>query len=635
MFAVSFYRKAAYDDDMKYLALALSVSALALVSVGLGYNYCKSGVAASSKITPASGIAGLDGAAVRMAKTQAPATGMVVAANPYATQAGVDILNSGGSALDAAIAVQATLGLVEPQSSGLGGGAFLVTYDSKTGEVWSYDGRETAPAAISEKLFYGDDGKPLRYFDGIASGRSTGVPGAMVMLHLAHQDYGTLDWGAGGQFDFARKLAVDGFNVPGRMASTAARMGRFVLNRSEAAKAYFFLEDGTTIKEGQRLTNPDYADVLDALKTNPRAMLEGPIAAAIIEELRQEPYPGTLTLEDMESYQPQKNPALCSAYRGHMICGAQPPASGGVAVQSILRTLENFDMRAKGPSADGWHHFIEASFLGYADRSQFVADPKFIDIPLAEMLDADYLKSRAALIGPDKPLGRYVAGDPAGFTRGQDATPDSPGTSHFTIIDKDGLVVSMTTTVEAPLGSQRMTRGFMLNNQLTDFSFQSVDQDGKPIANAPAPGKRPRSSMSPTIVFNPEGEFLFTSGSPGGNSIIAYTAKTIVGMIDWGLSPQEAADLPNIIARARNGVGRVRMEAKGLIDEETNEIIRTGPAAEFGLDPEIVAALESMGHNISKSRGEISGVHIIYRHPDGRLTGAADKRREGSVGISE
>jgi len=617
---------------MKYFALALSVSALALASVVLGAQYCKDDSALSAAPSAISqDIAGLDNSPVIMNKTPPPQTAMVVAANPYATEAGVEILKAGGSALDAAIAVQTTLGLVEPQSSGLAGGAFLVTYDSKTGEVWSYDGRETAPAAITDKLFYDDEGKPLRYFDGIASGRSTGAPGAMAMLHLAHQDYGKLDWGSGGQFDFAHNLAANGFNVPGRMASTAARMGRFVLNRSEGAKNYFFLEDGSTIKEGQLLKNPDYADVLTALKSNPRAMLEGPIAQAIIEEIRQEPYPGTLTLEDMARYQPQKNPALCSRYRGHMVCGAQPPSSGGIAVQSILRTLENFDMTAKGPSVDGWHHFIEASFLGYADRSQFVADPKFVDIPVKELLARDYLKSRAALINPQTAIGDYEAGDPAGFARGQDATPDSPGTSHFTIIDKDGLVVSMTTTVEAPLGSQRMTRGFMLNNQLTDFSFRSVDEDGNPIANAPAPGKRPRSSMGPAIVFDNDGKFLFTSGSPGGNSIIAYTAKTIVGMIDWGLTPQEAADLPNVIARR----GRVRMEAKGIVDEETNEIIRTGPAAEFGLAPEIVTALEAKGHNISKSRGEISGVHIIYRHPDGSLTGAADKRREGNVGLVE
>ena len=609
---------------MKYFVPALAVSALALISVGLGYHYCK-----DKPSQPTS-----DNGVITLAKTPANAKGMVVTANPYATQAGVEVLQAGGSALDAAIAVQTTLGLVEPQSSGLGGGAFLVTYDAKTGEVWTYDGREAAPSDVSEALFQDDEGKPLKYFDGIASGRSTGVPGAMVMLHRAHQDYGKLEWGAGGQFNFAHALATDGFNVPIRMAGSVARVAKYnVLQNSPAAKDYFFLEDGSPIKSGQHLKNPDYAEVLDALKANPRAMIEGPIAEAIIEEIRREPYPGTLTLADMASYQPEKKPALCNSYREHMVCGAQPPSSGGIAVQSILRTLESFDMAAKGPTADGWHHFIEASFLSYADRNKYVADPKFVDIPINEMLDADYLKTRAALIKPRAALGSYSAGDPVAFKRGEDATPDSPGTSHFTIIDDDGLVVSMTTTIEAVMGSQRMVKGFMLNNQLTDFSFRSVDKNGQKIANAPAANKRPRSSMSPSIVFNPNGEFLFTSGSPGGNSIIAYTAKTIVGMIDWGLTPQDAANLPNVIARSRGGTARVRMEAKGLVDEETNEIIRVGPAAEFGMSPEIVSELEAMGHDISKSRGEISGLHIIYRNADGSLTGGADGRREGNVGV--
>ena len=609
---------------MMKLALPLSVSLLALAAIGLSAKYCKD----SAKASP---IGQLKDGTFTMARTPVPAHGMVAAANPYAVEAGVEILKAGGSAIDAAIAIQTTLGLVEPQSSGLGGGAFLMTYDSKTGEVWNYDGRETAPADATDALFLGADGQPLRYFDGIASGRSTGVPGAMVMLHRAHQDYGQLEWGAGGQFDFAQQLAQNGFKVPGRMASTAARMSKFVLGNNKAARDYFFLEDGTTITEGQHITNPDYAEVLKALKSNPRALLEGPIAAAIIDEIRKEPLAGTLTLEDMARYQPEKTAPLCSPYRAHMVCGPQPPSSGGVAVQSILGTLENVDMRQKGQSVDGWHHFIEASFLAYADRNKYVADPKFVDVPTAQMLGKDYLKRRAALIQHGTALGTYVAGTPAELARGEDATPDSPGTSHFTVIDKDGLVVSMTTTVEAPLGSQRMVRGFMLNNQLTDFSFKSVDENGNPIANAPAGGKRPRSSMAPTIVFNPEGEFLFTTGSPGGSSIIAYTAKTIVGMIDWGLTPQEAADLPNVIARK----GRVRMEAKGLKDETTNEIIRTGPAATFGVTPDIISALDAKGHKISKSKGEISGVHIIYRHKDGQLSGAADKRREGRVGVTE
>ena len=360
---------------MNKIALTLSVSLLALISIGISVKYCNP-IDTSDTIV--------------MSTTAPPKAGMVAAANPYAVQAGVDILNAGGSAVDAAIAVQTTLGLVEPQSSGLGGGAFLLTYDSKTGEVWNYDGRETAPADATDALFLGEDGEPLRYFDAIASGRSTGVPSAMVMLHRAHEDYGNLKWGAGGQFDFAQGLAQDGFNVPGRMASTAARMAKFVLGNNEAARNYFFLPDGTTITEGQLIKNPDYSDVLQALKSNPRALLEGPIAAAIIDEIRKAPLAGTLTLEDMARYQPEKTEPLCSPYREHMVCGPQPPSSGGVAVQSILGTLENFDMTQKGQSAEGWHHFIEASFLAYADRNQFAADPRFIDVPTKAMRGNPY-----------------------------------------------------------------------------------------------------------------------------------------------------------------------------------------------------------------------------------------------------
>lgn len=574
--------------------------------------------------------------------TPPPSGGMVAAANPLASEAGARVLREGGSAVDAAIAVQAVLGLVEPQSSGLGGGAFMLVYDAKRGQVWNYNGRETAPADITPELFLGEDGEPLRYFDGIASGRSTGVPGAVVMLSRAHEDYGKLEWGA--QFDEAIALAENGFEVSPRMASMVARMSKFVLGRQEAARKYFFQADGKTpIGEGYLRDNPEYAESLRLIAENPRALLEGPLAEKIIAAVQEEPLPGTLSLADMAAYQPKKTEALCSPYRGHMICGAPPPASGGIAVQSILGVLETFDMAAMGPNsgagesgadtsnrwAEGWHHFIEASFLGYADRTQYVADDDFVDVPVAAMLDKAYLKSRAALIKPDSAIENVSAGDPAGFARGIDATPDSPGTSHFTIVDKDGLTVSMTTTVEAPFGSQRMAGGFMLNNQLTDFSFRTVDKDGVKIANAPEPRKRPRSSMSPTIVFSPEGEFMFTTGSPGGNSIIAYTVKTIVGVIDWGLTPQQAIELPNVIARR----GRVRLEAKGLRDEETDEVQRTGPAAEFGMDEGLVKDLEARGHQVRRSKGEISGLHIIYRTPEGELIGGADPRREGTVAI--
>ena len=563
----------------------------------------------------------------QIAKTESKSAGMVASANPLATQAGVDILRAGGSAVDAAIAVQAMLGLVEPQSSGLGGGAFMVVYDPKTAKVWNYNGRETAPSAVTPEMFLDSEtGEPLRYFDGIASGISTGVPGAVVMLHKAYEDYGQLDWGP--QMEAGIKTAEEGFAVSPRMAGITARMARFVLKNDEAARDYFYLDDGETpIPEGFVRDNQAYAKTLRAIQKNPRALLEGPIAEEIIRVIQQEPRPGTLTLEDMARYQPQKTEALCSTYRAHIICGAQPPSSGAVAVQSILRTLENFDMAALGQSAEGWHAFAEASFLAYADRDKYVGDPDFVTVETGLMLNKDYLKSRAGLISMDKAMTDVKAGNPSAFLRGQDATPDNPGTSHFTIVDKDGLVVSMTTTVEAPFGSQRMAAGFMLNNQLTDFSFRAVDKEGLPIANAPAPLKRPRSSMAPSIVFNPDGKFLFSTGSPGGNSIIAYTAKTIVGILDWGLTPQEAIELPNLIARN----GRVSVETKDLKDEETGEIDRGSPAELFGMAPEIVTALEGKGHKVRRSKGEFSGLHIIYRNADGSLVGGADPRREGTA----
>jgi len=562
-----------------------------------------------------------------IAKTESKSAGMVASANPLATQAGVDILKAGGSAVDAAIAVQAMLGLVEPQSSGLGGGAFMVVYDPKTAKVWAYNGREKAPMAVTTEMFLNPEtGEPMRRFAGIASGISTGVPGAVVMLHKAHEDYGALDWGP--QMEPAIKVAEEGFAVSPRMAGITARMGRFVLKNDKRARDYFYLEDGeTTIPEGFIRDNQPYAETLRALQKNSRALLEGPIAEEIIRVTQEPPMPGTLTLEDMAAYEAQKTEALCSTYRQHIICGAQPPSSGPVAVQSILRTLENFDMAALGQSAEGWHVFAEASFLAYADRDKYVGDPDFVEVETGLMLNKDYLASRANLISMDKAMTDVKAGNPSAFLRGKDATPDNPGTSHFTVVDSDGLVVSMTTTVEAPFGSQRMAAGFMLNNQLTDFSFRAVDAEGLPIANAPAPGKRPRSSMAPSIVFNPEGEFLFSTGSPGGNSIIAYTAKTIVGILDWGLTPQEAIELPNLIARN----GRVAVETKDLKDEETGEIDRGSPAALFGMAPELVAALEEKGHTVRRSKGEFSGLHIIYRNLDGSLVGGADPRREGTA----
>ena len=553
-------------------------------------------------------------------------TGVVASANPLATEAGAAMLRRGGSALDAAVAVQAVLGLVEPQSSGLGGGAFLVLHDPETNRTWAYDGRETAPAAATSALFLDESGEPLRYFDGIASGRSTGVPGAMAMLGMAHADYGRLGWAD--TLEPAIDLAEEGFVVSPRMADLVARMGALVLPRDPEARAYFFVDGDPErpIPQGFVRDNPAYADTLRALQANPRALLEGPIAQAIIDKTRAEPLPGALTLEDMADYQPVKQAALCSPYRGYRLCSAPPPSSGGVGVQAILGLLESFDMEAIGPTVEGWHLFIEASQLGYADRDRYVGDPAFVDVPVEPMLDRAYLRRRAGLIKRDAALATYAAGDPAGLARGTDATNEVPGTSHFTVVDAHGLIVSMTTTVEAPFGSQRMVGGFMLNNQLTDFSFRPEDEEGRPVANRVEPGKRPRSSMGPHIVFAPGGELAFTTGSPGGNAILAYVAKSAVGMIDWGLGPQEAIELPNVIARG----GTVRLEAKGLAEEDTNEPQRAGPAEEFGMDPELVAGLEALGHEVVRSKGEISGLHIIALE-GGELVGGADPRREGTV----
>lgn len=562
----------------------------------------------------------------RVNTTKALSPGMVAAANPLAVEAGVEILRQGGSAVDAAIAVQTVLGLVEPQSSGLGGGAFMVVYDPETAKVWNYNGRETAPADVTSDLFTDPEtGEPLRYFEGIASGRSTGVPGAMVMLDRAHQDYGKLEWGP--QMEPAIKLAEEGFAVSPRLAGLVERMGAYVLKNDAEARDYFFLEDGSPIPEGTLRDNKPYAETLRALQDNPRALLEGPIAQAIIDKTQQAPLPGTMTLLDMNSYQARKTEALCGTYRANIICGATPPSSGPLAVMSILGQLENFNMAELGQTTKGWHVFSEASALAYADRDKYVADPEFVDVPVGPLLNKDYLKSRAGLIHQNGVLAKVEAGNPVDFVRGMDATPDSPGTSHFTIVDADGLTVSTTTTVESAFGSQRMVNGFMLNNQLTDFSFKAVDENGDPIANAVAPGKRPRSSMAPLIVFNPDGEFLFSTGSPGGNSIIAYVAKSVVGILDWGLSPQEAIELPNVISRN----GQVRLESQDLKKENTDEIDRGAGAVEFGLPNETVSELENLGHKVVRSAGEISGLHIIYRQKDGTLIGGADPRREGSV----
>lgn len=528
---------------------------------------------------------------------------MVAAANPLAVEAGLEVLRQGGSAVDAAIAVQAVLGLVEPQSSGIGGGAFLLHYSAATGDVVAFDGREVAPRGATPELFLDEAGQPLPFFKAQKSGRSTGVPGAVAMLEMAHRELGKLPWAAAWQP--AIHLARDGFAVPPRLA-TLLRMAQGMDPLGEDAQRYL-LPQGEPLAEGQLLRNAAYADTLHRIaRDGAKGFYTGPVAQAIVAAAGRAPLPGTLSLEDLRDYRPQRLQPLCGPYRAYLVCGMRPPSSGGVAVLSVLGTLANFDMAANGPdSVRGWHLFVEAQRLAYADRDMYVGDDRFVQVPLAGLMDADYLRTRAALINPDRAMQTVTAGDPPGASRmAPDGAGGFSGTSHFVVVDARGDVVSMTTTVESLFGSQRMAAGFFLNNQLTDFSFLPRGANGLPIANAPAAGKKPRSSMSPTIVFR-EGQFELAVGSPGGNGIISYVSKALVGMLDWNLTPQQAIDLPNVVAR--------------------------GPVlAEGRLDPALREGLLGLGHRFGQGRGaEGSGLHAIRVLPDGRLVGGADSRRDG------
>jgi len=538
--------------------------------------------------------------------------GMVAAANPLAVEAGVEILKAGGSAVDAAIAVQAVLGLVEPQSSGIGGGAFLLHYDVATGDVITYDGREVAPRGATPNMFLMADGKPMTSLAAIRSGRSIGVPGAVAMLEMAHREHGRLPWARA--FQRAAQIAEEGFAVSPRlneMITTAVAREGFP---AEAA-AYLTTDGRTPLPVGSTLVNRKYADSVRRIaREGARAFREGSLADEIVAVARREPVPGTLSHEDLRAYRPSRLEPVCDTYRVYVVCGMRPPSSGGIAILSVLGTLENFEMSSMGPKTiAGWHHFIEAQRLAYADRDIYVADDRYTSVPLAGLIDKTYLRSRAALISSTRAMTSVQPGNPPGSTpRGRDATGMGTGTSHFVIVDTRGNVVSMTTTVEGLFGSQRMAGGFFLNNQLTDFSFRPVDDAGAPIANAVAPGKKPRSSMSPTIVFR-DGRFELAVGSPGGNAIIAYVSKALVGMLDWNLSPQQAVDLPNMIAR-------------GALVAEVSRA-----------DPELLEQLATLGHAFRNNRGagEISGLHAVRVTSDGQLVGAADPRREGrAVSVS-
>lgn len=560
-------------------------------------------------LAAASGCAALErlGGTESRATVAAERPVLVAAANPLAAQAGREVLAAGGTAVDAAVAIQATLGLVEPQSSGIGGGAFLMVFEAASGEIRAYDGRETAPAGATPDMFMGPDGRPLSYAQAVTSGRATGTPGAMAALHMAHERHGERPWSS--LFSTAERLARDGFVVSPRLAGFVN--GReFPQSSRPDVLAYFREADGTPVDAGDVLKNPAYAETMRALaERGPRALSEGPIAQAIVAKVAEAPLPGTLTVADLRAYRPRAVDPLCRPYRIYVVC-VPPPPSSGVSVLQALAMLETTDVAERGPDdPQAWLLLGEAMRRMYADRDRWVADPVFNPVPIAGLLNPTYVAERARGLG-DRAGPAPEAGLPPGAITAPapDRTREPAGTSHFVVADRYGNVVSMTTTVESIFGTGRMAGGFFLNNQLTDFSFSPVQADGTPAANAVAAGKRPRSSMSPILVLDRDGRLVAALGSPGGSAILAYNLKTLVAVLDWEMSMQAAIDLPNLVARG---------DAYGGEAANLPEPVRQG--------------LEARGAKIAPFRGEQSGLHGFIVREGGRLEGGADRRREGVV----
>ena len=529
----------------------------------------------------------------------------VIAANPLAATAGMEVLERGGSAVDAALAMQAMLSLVEPQSSGVGGGGFINYYDARTRGLTIYDGRETAPAQATPAMFLGSDGRPLGFRDAVLSGRATGVPGALAALRMAYGEHGRLPWNS--LFRSAERTAADGFIVTPRLARMVA--SKSPQAATPDAKAYFGQgPGGAPVKAGDRLKNPAYADFLRRLaEQDIAAMYAGSTAAKIVERTRSGPLGGTMTMADLAAYKPVKRAALCAPWRTYRAC-TPPPPSSGVGLLQLLKLLERTDIAKRGPTdPQAWYLFAEASRLMFADRDKYVGDPAFASVPVEGLLEPAYIARRARLIGA-------AAGPPpvAGTPRGAapaavDATVEVAGTSHFIVRDAAGNVVSMTTTVESIFGSGRMVDGFFLNNQMTDFSFAPTDDKGLPLANAVAPGKRPRSSMVPVILLDRHGRFAGAIGSAGGNSILPFVAKSLIAAVDWGLPMQQAIALPNLVARGSSFGGEVDK-----------------------FSPEVLAGLRARGIDLKPGQGEDSGVHgVLIRNS--RIDGGYDPRREGVV----
>jgi gamma-glutamyltranspeptidase / glutathione hydrolase len=528
---------------------------------------------------------------------------MVAAADPRAVDAGLAMLDNGGSAVDAMIATQLVLSLVEPHASGIGGGAFLLVHDARARKPVAYDGRETAPSGAVQTLFLKPDGKPMSQQEAVVGGRSVGVPGTVRLLEVAHARHGRLAWSA--LFQPAIELSEKGFALSRRVHGLLANDKG--LAAQPAARAYFFDADGKPRAAGTVLRNPELAQTLRLIAAKGSdAFYTGAVASDIVAAVRNHANPGSLSLEDLASYRVRDVEPLCSRYRAWRLCGMPPSSSGGIAVLQILGILEKHDMAGVRPnSSQAVHLFSEAGRLAFADRNKFVADDRFVDVPVRGLLDRAYLASRATLIAAEKSMGVAKPGTPPGtrLALAHDAHDETAGTSQIAVVDRWGNAVSMTTTIEGYFGSKLMVRGFLLNNELTDFNFAPVDADGA-VANSVAPGKRPRSSMAPFLVYGEGGALDMAVGSPGGSFIINYVAKFLVGAIDWKLDVQKAIELPNM--GSRNGPTEI----------------------EKGTELEgVQAALKAMGHDV-RAIDMGSGLQAIRRTRSG-WEGGADPRREG------
>lgn len=547
-----------------------------------------------------------------LAAPRAPVTstqGMVSAADPRAAQAGVEILRAGGSAADAAAATMLALTVVEPQSSGIGGGGFLVYHDQASRAVSTLDGRETAPMAATERYFLDANGQPRAHADAVPGGLSVGVPGNLRLIERAHEEHGRLPWAR--LFEPAIRLARDGFAITQRMHDMLA-MPNSLARMSEWSRNHYYQPDGTPKPVGTVIRNPELAATLAQIaRLGPDWFYTGPNAQALVNTARNAPRnPAVIQTGDLAAYEVKERPAVCGTYRGYRICGMGPPSSGATTVFAILKQLEPFDMSALGPDNPvAWHLIAESERLAYADRDTYVGDPDFVRVPITGLIDEHYLAERSRLISTDHVIQNVAAGIPPGAaTRTTAPSNEVHSTTHFVVVDRDGDVASYTSTVEGPWGSGLTTGGYVMNNELTDFTFAPM-RDGAPVANRPEAGKRPMSSMSPTIVYNPDGSIRLAIGAAGGPTIIGQVAKAIIGVIDWRMSAQEAIAQPFIL-----GWG-------------DRVLIERGTRLE-AMAPQLTA----MGHQVVPVPSGFKANAI--ERVDGHWVGAADPRSEG-VAIAE